>query len=491
MATDCRTEFTFWKVGPQEIHVDFSGGQIVSDAGLLALRDFDKKLGFLSGLAERWPDPRAQAYVRHSKEALLVQQVYQILGGYADWNDAQPLRDDPLFRTLVGVSPDQQRGLASGSTLARFHHAYTRRDAERPAAERPVLLEQQRAQCQRIKIGNHYLVETFIRTRRRRPSVLILDLDASDDATHGKQVLSGYHGYFGQHQYFPLLVYEGISGFPLGAWLRPGTVHASCGAVGTLQELVAQLRQAFPGVCILVRGDTGFAVPEMYEFCEREDLWYVFGYASNAVLKARTAAWLEDLETYYAWYGYRDRHVQRFEAITDYQADSWSQPRRIVAKIEINPQGSNRRFLVTNLPGQPRSIYQRVYVQRGDIPESPIGELKNGLRGDRLSAHRFRANGMKLLEHMLAYALVVLYREAVAEAVPELAKAEVSTLRSLLWKVAARVVTSGRRIWFHFSETWPFGDLWRRAHEAARAFAEQLQPLGQTAPPAVEPPLLM
>jgi Transposase DDE domain group 1 len=183
--------------------------------------------------------------------------------------------------------------------------------------------------------------------------------------------------------------------------------------------------------------------------------------------------------------------VQRFEAIADYQAEKWSQPRRIIVKIEINPQGSQRRFLVSNLPGNPRSIYQRVYVKRGDIPESPIGELKNGLQGDRLSAHRFRANSMKLVEHMLAYALVVLYREAVAEAVPELAKAEVSTWRSLLWKVGARVVTTARRIWFHFSASWPFRDLWIRAHAAASAVAEELRQLGQSVTPAVETPLLM
>jgi hypothetical protein len=492
MATECHAEFMLWKVGQQEVHVDFSGGRIVSDAGLLALRDFDKKIGFIAGLAERWPDPRSQRFVQHSKEALLVQQIYQILGGYSDWNDAQPLRNDPLFQTLVGVSPAAECALASGSTLARFHHAYTRRDAELPLEERPVLLEQQEALCGRIKIANEYLVETFIRTRRRPPRFIILDLDATDDATHGQQVLSGYHGYFGQHQYFPLLVYDGVSGFPLGAWLRPGTVHASCGAVGTLRALVAQLRQAFPGVRILVRGDTGFAIPEMYEFCESEGLWYVFGYGSNDVLKARSDPWLADLEKYYHWYGHREESVQRFEAIADYQAQTWSRPRRLIAKIEINRCGTNRRFTVTNLPGNPRSIYQRVYVKRGDIPESPIGELKKGLQGDRLSSHRFRANGMKLVEHMLAYALVVLYRAAVAEAVPELAKAEVSTWRPLLWKVGALVVTTGRRIWFHFSETWPFRPLWIRAHEAASAYAQQLQQLWQqTVPPAADPPLLM
>ena len=491
MATECQAEFTLWKVGPQEVHVDFTGGRIVSDAGLLALRDFDKKIGFVAGLAEHWPDPRAQAYVEHNAEALLTQQIYQILGGYPDWNDAQSLRADPLFLTLVGVSPDEERSLASGSTLARFHHAYTRRDAELPPEERPVLLEQQAALCRRITLGNDYLVETFLRTRRRPPRYLILDVDASDDPTHGRQVLSGYHGYFGQHQYFPLLVYDGVSGFPLGAWLRPGTVHASCGAVATLQMLIAKLRQAFPGVRILVRGDAGFAIPEMYDFCEGEGLWYVFGFGSNEVLKARTAVWLTDLEEYYHWYSHLERSVQRFEVINYYQAQTWSGSRRIIAKIEINPCGSNRRFLVTNLPGHARSIYQRVYVKRGDVPESPIGELKKGLCGDRLSSHRFRANGMKLVEHMIAYALVVLYREAVAEAVPELAKAEVSTWRQLLWKVGARVVTTGRRIWFHFSETWPFRSLWIRAHEAATAFVGQLQhQWQQNAPPGPEVALL-
>jgi DDE family transposase len=304
--------------------------------------------------------------------------------------------------------------------------------------------------------------------------------------------LSGYHGYFGQHQYFPLLVYDGVSGFPLGAWLRPGTVHASCGAVATLQTLIAKLRRAFPGVRILVRGDTGFAIPEMYDFCEREGLLYVFGFASNEILKARTEAWLADLQEYYHWYSHRERSVQRFEVINDYQAQTWLGPRRLIVKLEINPQGTNRRFLVTNLSGNARSIYQRVYVKRGDVPESPIGELKKGLFGDRLSSHHFRANGMKLVEHMIAYALVVLYREAVADAVPELAKAEVSTWRQLLWKVGARVVTTGRRIWFHFSQTWPFRNLWIRAHQAASTFARQLQHTWQTSVPlSPEPALLM
>jgi len=490
MAMDCRAQFTFWKVGQQEVHVDFSGGRIVSDAGLLSLRDFDKKLGIVAGLAERLPDPRSQPLVTHSREAILTQEVYQILAGYPDGNDADALRDDPLFKTLLDIpADDEERTLASGSTLNRFHYAYTRRDAELPAEERPVLLERQEALCQRLNISNDYLVDLFVRTRPQRPTHVIIDLDASDDATHGQQILSGYHGYFGQHQYFPLFFYDGVTGFPLGAWLRPGTVHASCGAVEALRRIVTKLRQVWPGLLILVRGDTGFAVPAMYEYCESEGLLYAFGYAANDVLKARTDPWLADLEEYYYWYGHREPNVQRFESIDDYQAGGWSRPRRIIAKIEIMPQGTNRRFIVTNMSGHPQGLYHGFYVKRGDVPESPIGEWKNGLQGDRLSAHGFRANGMKLLEHILAYALVVLYREAAA-AVPEMAQAEVSTWRQRLWKVGAVVVTSARRIWFHFSESWPYRALWVRVHEAVTAYVERLRQ-GTPATPrlALPPPM--
>jgi len=474
MSTDCPQQLTFWEMGRQQVTVDFQGGQVVTDTGLLPIRLLDKELGVLATLAQRLPDPRAQKLVTHTREALLTQEVYQILAGYADGNDAQVVRQDPLFQTLVDVNPAGERLLASGSTVNRFHHAYTRRQAELPLEERPVLREVDAAQTQRLQILNRYLSELFMRTRRQPPLYVILDIDPSDDPTHGQQVLSCFHGYFDQYQYFPLFVFDGETGFPLAAWLRPGTVHASCGAVSTLRSIVRSLRAAWPDVLILVRGDTGMAVPEVYEFCEAEGLLYVFGYASNEVLKRRTEAALRDLETYYACYQHREPEVQRFEVIEDYQAEGWSRPRRIVAKIEINRHGVNRRFVVTNLSGDGHGIYHGFYVQRGAVPEKPIGELKNGLRMDRLSFHRFRANGLKLLEHTLAYALVVLHREAVA-ALPQVAKAEVSTLRQKLWKVGAIVKTSVRRIWLHFSQTWPHRHLFVEVYQAVRGFVAQLR----------------
>jgi len=298
MKAEQDSDLTLWNLGSQQIHVACNGGRIVSDAGLLAIRALEKPLRIIADLAERLPDPRASQFIQHSVERLLTQQIYQLLAGYPDGNDAQTLRDDPLFQILADVSPDAEQPLASPSTLTRFQYAFTRRQAELPLEERPVLLEQRAAQIRRLKILNGYLVDLFIRTRRTPPQEIVLDIDASDDPVHGRQTLSGYHGYYKQHQYFPLFVLEGGSGFPLAAWLRPGTVHASCGAVEVLADLVARLRAAWPSVVLQVRADNGFGVPAVYDFCEDKGLSYAIGYATNPVLQRATAQAMADVELY-------------------------------------------------------------------------------------------------------------------------------------------------------------------------------------------------
>ena len=222
MTTECSRQddpqLTFWKIGKQQVTVDFNGGRIVSDAGLLPIREFEQKLGIIKGLTERFPDPRNPLLVVHTAEKILAQNVYQFLAGYFDSNDAQALRDDPLFQMLVGTSPDQEDGeLASGSTLSRFQYSYTRRQCRRAPEERPAFFEQRQSQLDRVQVLNEYFVDLFIGTRRQRPAHVIIDLDATDDPTHGQQVLSFYHGYYRQKQYFPLLVFDGETGFPLAA----------------------------------------------------------------------------------------------------------------------------------------------------------------------------------------------------------------------------------------------------------------------------------
>jgi hypothetical protein len=473
MIADSEAHITLWNVGPQSLHLAFDGGRLVTDAGLLAVRALEKPLRVIADFAARLPDPRSPKFITHSAEAILTQEVYQILAGYPDFQDANQLRDDPLFQILADVSPDAERPLASGSTLARFQYAYTRRQAELPREERPALLEMRAAQTRRVKLLNDYLVELFVRTRRTPPAAITLDVDASDDPVHGHQALSGYHGYYRQHQYLPLFVYDGATGFPLAAWLRPGTVHASLGAPEILDRIVTALRAAWPGVRIQVRSDNGLAVPGLYDYCEANDLPYAFGYATNPVLQRATDPALADLELYHHFYQHREPVVQRYESIPDYRADTWPHPRRIVAKIEVTPQGSQRRFVVTDHTESPAAVYRDFYVQRGRVPEQPIGEMKNGLQADRLSACGFCANAFRLLVHTLAYAVVVLFREAVA-AVPEVATATVSTLRQRLWKLAARVVTSPRRIWLHLSESWPYRALWVRVLAAVQVFVGQV-----------------
>jgi hypothetical protein len=288
--------FTLPAVHRQPVTVAFDAPDIVSDTGLLTVRDLDQRLGYLADLARRLPDPRAQEFVTHPSAAILAQQVYQILADYPDCNDADTLRTDPLFQVLAGTDPDPDRPLACGSTLARFQYAFTRRQAELPPEDRPAFAEMYQARTDRIHILNEFLLDTFIRTRPQPPAFVILDIDPTDDPAHGRQTLAGYHGYYQQHQYFPLLVFDGVSRFPLAAWLRPGTATGACGAIGVLAAIVTALRRAWPDVLILVRGDCSLAGPDLYEFCEGQGLLYAFGYASNAVLQRRTERALWELE---------------------------------------------------------------------------------------------------------------------------------------------------------------------------------------------------
>lgn len=474
--TECTTagatQQVLFEVDRREVTVAFDGGEVVTDTGLLAIRKLDLELGVLSEAAARLPDPRSELLRHYSTEQLLTQTVYQLLGGYFDCNDAQVLRHDPLQQVLVGHAPGTEAAtLASGSTLARFRYAYTRREQQLPVDERKIDEECQAAKCSRLRVMNRLFVDLFTKTRPRVPQRITLDLDATDDPTHGQQQLSLFHGYYQQHQYLPLLVFDGDTKFPLAGWLRSGTAHASWGALETLQELVPQLRAAWPDVEILVRADSGYALPELYEFCEEQKLKYVIGYATNGILRARTQVLMNYVA---ARASLDDEPCQRFQEIGDYQAGSWDRPRRIVAKCEVTAQGGiNRRFVVTNLTQRPEHVYRQVYVQRGDAPERAIEELKHGLSLDRLSSHRFFANAFTLQCHLLAYALFLLFREANAD-VPEIAGHTLETVRLRVLKVGAVVKTSARKVWFHTSANWPGRELFCRACAAVRTFTQRL-----------------
>jgi hypothetical protein len=261
-------------------------------------------------------------------------------------------------------------------------------------------------------------------------------------------------------------------------------VGAACNVVEYLTLIVQRLRQAWPDVLLVVRGDNGLAGPEVYEYCEREGLLYAFGFATNAVIARRTAQAWADAELYYQLYGWRrEPHFQRFEVLEDDPAQGWLRTRRVMVKREFTPQGSQRRAVVTNLSGHPAGIYRGFYVQRGAIPEQPSGELKNGLQADRLSASGFCANAFRLLIHVVAYALVVLYREACAS-VPEVGAATVGTLRERLGRVAAVVRVRPRQVAVVVSAAWPRAAAWVAIQTAVTAYVEAVRSARSVGPPA-------
>jgi hypothetical protein len=465
-------QLVLFEVDRREVTVVFDGGQVVTDTGLLAIRKLDRELGVLAEAAARLPDPRSELTRQFSTEDLLTQTVYQLLAGCFDCNDAQLLRHDPLLQVLAGRAPGTDTAtLASGSTLARFRYAYTRRQRSLPVEERTIEQETQAAKCRRLRELNRFLQDLFVKTRTAAPRRIILDFDATDDPVHGRQQLSLFHGYYQQQQYLPLLVFDGDTKFPLAGWLRSGTAHPSWGVVDTLAELVPTLRAAWPEVEILVRADSGYAVPALYEFCEAHGLKYVIGYATNGILQQRTQVLMNCVQALGELHA---EPVQRFTELPDYQAGSWDRPRRIIAKCEVTETGGvNRRFVVTNLADRPAHVYRAVYVKRGDAPERAIEELKHGLGIDRLSSHRFFANAFQLQCHLLAYALFVLFREA-NSAVPEVAGHTLETVRSRVLKVGAVVQVSARKVWFHASATWPWREAFGRVCAAVSAFTERL-----------------
>lgn len=412
-------------------------GQMTSDTGLLPLADFDRRWRLTERMAACIADWRSDP--EHSLVEMLRQRLFGILADYEDCNDHDALRDDPVFKLAAGRLPEDEP-LASQPTLCRLENHVR-------AAELAALTELL------VATGIERLAEHHGGTP---PEQVVLDLDATDDPTHGGQQLTFFHGYYDQHQYLPLLITEPQTKHVLLARLRHGTAHAALGADEDLRLVVERLRQARPDVAIHVRGDSGFGVPWMYAVCEELDLSYTFGMAGNPRLQRQTESLREQAQAEYA----RTGRKQRLFAVFSYRADSWDRERTVVAKAECHSQGTNRRFVVTSRSVADAEQAERCYdeyVARGES-EHRMDELKNGLSLDRLSCHRALANVFRLLLHSFAYNLLAAVRDA--EALPaELQRAQPARWRSRVIKVAAVVVQSARRVLIELSGSWPHWEL--------------------------------
>jgi Transposase DDE domain group 1 len=440
--TECITkQLTFSFIKRQKVTVDFEGGEITSDSGLLLVRQADNALQLIRGITKNIADRRDNRYTDHDLETLIRQRTYQIVMGYEDCNDANVVRKDPALKTACGRRLTDE-DLGSQPTLSRLENSVTCKDLYR--------------------IGEYFIDLYIRRNRKRKPKRIILDLDGTDDPTYGDQQLTFFHGYYDQYMYHPLVIYDADTGQLITAALRAGNKHASYGAVALLRRIVPKIKEALPKTEIVIRGDAGFAIPAMYKYCEEEKLKYVIGLIRNDVLERMVKDLLERAHEQFIK---TDRKQRLFKAAA-YKAGSWEKERRIVMKAEWLTKGPNSRFIVTNLRGKAKELYE-FYTERGGTCEVRIDEFKNGLKADRLSCHRFIANQFRLFLHMAAYWLVLKLREALRKT--EFASMQIQQLRLRLLKIGGQVIQTARRVWFRLATGYPWKNIFALVHHRLAA----------------------
>lgn len=431
--TECNSSpVVFSSLGRRQVVGDFNGGQIVSDAGVLLLREIDRKLGLVERLDAVIPDPRNQALITHRQATMLRQRIFAIALGYEDGNDHQTLRDDPLMQLVSGRGIDPDQPLASPPTICRLENRVMRRTLTDIAK---------------------VFVEVFIASHKEPPKELVLDFDATNDPVHGNQVNRFFQGYYDQYCFLPLYVFCGDH--LLCAYLRPANIDPAKHAWAILSLLVRRFRQVWPGVKITFRGDSGFCRWKMLRWCEKHGVYYVVGLAKNSRLKKLAERFVEQARQQFN----AEAVKQRLFAEVQYAAYTWDKQRRVIVKAEHLQQGPNLRFVVSNLEGDPQALYDGLYCKRGEC-ENRIKEQQLGLFADRTSCHQFVPNQFRVLLSAAAYVLMQHLRQE-GLAGTELAEAQVPTIRTKLLKIGALVRRSARRIVLHLAGGYPMQDLFR------------------------------
>jgi len=442
-----------------------------TDTGLLLFRQFDEQFGLTQGFAAQLSDSRIAP--DHSILEMVRSRLFGILAGYEDQNDHDALRSDAVFKLIANRLPDDD-DLASQPTLSRFENAVTPPDLLRLEA---------------------WFIQRFVDSFDEPPAEITLDIDCFDDPTHGAQQLTLFHGFYKQYQYLVRVITCAENDLVALPVLLHGTAHAALGAAPDISRVIAALRKKFPNVRILVRADSGYATPRFYEGCEQALVEYTIGIGMNAVLRRESDALLQEASQKYEETGQTQRLFTGFW----YQAGTWPEPRWVVVKCEVGPQGTNRRAVVSNRPGAPvlpQGAYEE-YGERGES-ENRNKELKCELCADRLSDHRYMANCFRMFLHCAAHNLLVPFRQQMASPPAEpairvlseqgpdplevqhevpaeaatgrtrrgqwnrrrqadpLGEGHASTWRMMVIKVAARIKITARRVRVFLSGSWPF-----------------------------------
>ena len=459
--TECtQTSFSFATDSQREVVARFDGGTITTEAGSLLLDRTEQRTGILRQFAHCFSDFRNPDRIDHSVPELVRQRVYGLALGYEDLNDHDQLRADPLLAMLSGKADvegknrrlERDRGMpgAGKSTLNRLE--LTPADADQKSRYKKITLD--------TAAVDKTLVDLYIQSQPRRPKQIVLDLDATDDLLHGQQEGRFYHGYYGGYCYLPLYIFIGEQ--LVCARLREANQDASAGALDEVKRIVARLRRTWPDVEIVLRADSGFCRQELMSWCEQNQVDYVFGLATNPRLLKRIRKALGKAHRRYVESGKPARVFRQFRYRT---LKSWSRKRRVVAKAERLEKGNNPRFVVTSLSAaqfDARSLYEDLYCARGEM-ENRIKEQQLDLFADRTSTSLMRSNQIRLYFSSIAYCLMQALRELGLQGT-KMARAQCSTIRVRLLKIAARVRVTARKVWISMATGHPARALFAAAY---------------------------
>jgi len=401
-------------VSNKQIELSFTGYDISSDGGLLLLREVENQTGLINRISNCITDNRDQRYVDHTIREMLTQRVFQIAAGYEDCNDCDDLRDDMIFKTCAGRLPQTGLSLASQPTMSRLENSIKSQDLYRIGQE---------------------LVDTFVESYDREPGVIILDCDDTNNNTYGQQELNLFNQYYHDHCYMPLHIYEGLSGKLITTILKPGRRSKQSDIASLLKKLILHLRKEWANTMIIVRGDSHFTSADFMRWCEEQyNTGYITGVSGHRKLHEMAAVTIQSAEREFKQYG---KYVKRYHSFL-YQAGSWSQPQKVVVKVEVSAMGTNIRYIVTNLVQfRAKDLYEKGYCARGAM-ELRIKEHKLYLRSDRSSCHRFKANQFRLFLHSIAYVLLHTFQKEVLRGT-EFENATFKTIQNKIIKTAAWV----------------------------------------------------
>ncbi len=428
--------FTLPNLCKKKVTAAFDGGTISSDGGVFLLVGADRRLGLIDRLATLFPDTRDLAQITHSMADILRERIYAIACGYPDGNDLDTLRSDPAFKMACGRLPESGTDLASQPTISRLENAPVLRD----------LIRMSRG-----------MVDLWCQSHVKAPKSIVLDIDDTADIVHGHQQMSFFNAHQDERCFAPIHIYDADTGHCVTTILRPGKTPGGKEVRGHLRRLVRRIRLHWPKTRILIRGDSHYGRTEAMDWCESNDVDYIFGFGPNAVLAAQIFPRLDACNVQRA-IGQLDK-VRTFAA-TRYAAKSWLRTRRVVARIEATAKGADVRYVVTSLKwGSAKHLYERVYCARGQA-ENLIKRHKSQLASDRTSCRSPLANQMRLILHTAAYWLVRTIRDAIP-ASEALASGEFSTIRLRLLKVAVRVRETPSRIRLAFAANCPDAALFR------------------------------